>query len=677
MTLFKYKAFISYSHTESQISKKLLNYLESFRLPRHLSHDYPHLTSVRSIGRIFRDREQLAASDSLEDDIAKSVKESEYLIVLCSKSAAKSLRVAFEINTFLQDNDSANILCLIADGQPDFAAKSGDNCDQCIPEPLVHLCQQTGKTPLAADMRFEGDGTNLAFKKIVASLLNVELDKLMQREARRLQRKTVTISVFGAAVAFVLFALVINVQAAKNAEESAKNMALQQQERAEDLIGFMVDDLVVHKLQELGRVDVIDAVVNKLVDHYTQQDDEMLPPDVLGRKSRVFLELGRVYLRRQDIISSKQMFEKAEQVTKIMLEQYPDSGDALYDYIYTEYWRGRYELLIGNYKNAEKIWRDRAAMFDQLAALSEKKPRFYHEMSHLHIHLGWALMERGEYEEAKSLFEKGLSVRQQLVDRFPSEELWLNNLAGAYHYLAWANEFLGETDSSIANATKSVEIYSKLWKADPGDQRDHSNLARSYRWLAESKYAVGQLQDAKQDILRSVEHFEPVLSFEPDDENKQLQYCWSAVQLIEIQQKLGEYDPDKDVLRTYCPNTNQMIHPEHVKAYNRLLGYRAALLEVEYALQQENFSKAELAIAELDEQLIIESPEVLNSTMGIIVRLRHAIALLKVMKTDDNSRINNIKNTVQRIENMSDMRSPEVLELVAAANGLFSSLYKP
>ncbi|WP_262695162.1 toll/interleukin-1 receptor domain-containing protein [Kordiimonas aquimaris] len=677
MSLYKYKAFISYSHADKATSKQLLNYLERFRIPKYLNNDYSHLKTSYSLGRFFRDREELAATGSLEDKIINAIEQSEYLIVLCSLASAKSKRVAFEIDVFLRSNSPSNILCILIDGEPNFDVSIGTDSENCIPEPLRELSQKRGKTPLAADMRSIGDGHNLAFKKIVAALLEVDMHDLMQREARRLQKKVMSLSVVGAAVIFALLGLVVNVQLAKNAEESAKNLALSQQKRAEDLIGFMVDDLVVSKLQKLGRIEVIDAVVNELVTHYVQQDDNSLTPDALGRKARVFMELGRVYLRRQDEKQAKQMFDQAYFVTKKMLEIHPESTSALYDHIHTLYWLGRYELVLGRFQESANYWRERVALFDRLIAQPDLNRRAYAEVGNLHIHLGWALMELGDYKEAKALFEQGLKVRMHVAELFQSDIAWMNNVAGAYHHLAWADEFLGDKESSIEYSRKSMEIYKKLWVADKTDQRAHLNLARSYRWLAESKYSAGQFRQAKQNLVESLEHLKPVLAFEPDDEDKQLQYCWSAVQLIEVNEKLNEHVPLDQMLKTYCPMADSIIHQGHVKAYNRLLSYRIAITDIEHQIN-EGVSTPQLqqSINSLTAQLNRETDQVLKSVMGKRIKLRHAIAVLKTKNNIENKVMLDIRNTVEHTENNINIAHPEMEKMLGVAKRLLSSSYQ-
>ena len=77
-----YKAFISYSHKDEKFGKWLHKALEKYKIPKELRKDYPSLP--KSLFPIFRDREELHTSSNLGVEILKGLKNSKYLIVICS-----------------------------------------------------------------------------------------------------------------------------------------------------------------------------------------------------------------------------------------------------------------------------------------------------------------------------------------------------------------------------------------------------------------------------------------------------------------------------------------------------------------------------------------------------------------------------------------------------------------
>ena len=80
----KYFAFISYSHKDKDAAKKLQNFIQGYKIPAKLE-DRPDLP--KRIGRIFRDEDELAG-DELTPQIEEALRQSRYLIVVCSPNSA-------------------------------------------------------------------------------------------------------------------------------------------------------------------------------------------------------------------------------------------------------------------------------------------------------------------------------------------------------------------------------------------------------------------------------------------------------------------------------------------------------------------------------------------------------------------------------------------------------------
>ncbi|MFM8890910.1 MAG: toll/interleukin-1 receptor domain-containing protein [Planctomycetia bacterium] len=86
-----YVAFISYSHADAAIAKRLHRWLESYRIPRRLVGRETALGTVPPRLRpIFRDREELPTSADLGEQIGAALRASQCLIVICSPRAAQS-----------------------------------------------------------------------------------------------------------------------------------------------------------------------------------------------------------------------------------------------------------------------------------------------------------------------------------------------------------------------------------------------------------------------------------------------------------------------------------------------------------------------------------------------------------------------------------------------------------
>lgn len=197
----KYWAFISYSHTDKQWGDWLHKALETYPVPRRLvGRESRDGTVPPRLFPIFRDREELPVSADLSTNINEALKESRYLIVVCSPRSASSRWVGEEIKTFKRLGREDRILALIVDGEPNASeGKAGFRAeDECFPEPMRYRVDANGELssvrtePIAADARKGKDGRENAKLKLLAGLLGVGYDGLRQRDnERRLRRARV------------------------------------------------------------------------------------------------------------------------------------------------------------------------------------------------------------------------------------------------------------------------------------------------------------------------------------------------------------------------------------------------------------------------------------------------------------------------------------------------------
>jgi len=88
----RYYAFLSYSHQDKQLADWLHRELEKFRVPTALAGKLTaHGVVPRRLTPIFRDQHDLSAGGDLAVEIKAALAASQFLVVLCSPTAARSL----------------------------------------------------------------------------------------------------------------------------------------------------------------------------------------------------------------------------------------------------------------------------------------------------------------------------------------------------------------------------------------------------------------------------------------------------------------------------------------------------------------------------------------------------------------------------------------------------------
>ena len=97
----RYYAFLSYSHRDKELADWLHRELERFRVPRTIAGKLTANGVVpHRLVPIFRDQHDLSAGGELADEIKAALAASQFLVVLCSPTAAKSRWTTTEIESF-------------------------------------------------------------------------------------------------------------------------------------------------------------------------------------------------------------------------------------------------------------------------------------------------------------------------------------------------------------------------------------------------------------------------------------------------------------------------------------------------------------------------------------------------------------------------------------------------
>ncbi|MDO5725993.1 MAG: TIR domain-containing protein [Tissierellia bacterium] len=241
---YKFDAFISYRHLEpdQSIAKEVHKMIETFKAPKEFNID-----GKRRTFRVFRDREELAAKD-LSESIESALRNSRYLIVICSKRTKLSEWCIKEIQTFRKMHGDKNIIPVLIEGEP-FEA---------FPWPLRELKRSQDvdtedlQDVLAADLRPKEIINNnflgydflekndkkrlikltkeskelLKFEKyrIMATILGCTFGDLKQRDKERKNKLIISISSIVAAALLVFGLFMAN---AYNKAEKARKIAVQ------------------------------------------------------------------------------------------------------------------------------------------------------------------------------------------------------------------------------------------------------------------------------------------------------------------------------------------------------------------------------------------------------------------------------------------------------------------
>lgn len=203
----KYWAFISYSSKDKRWGQWLHKRLENYPIPKEFQGTELGEGAVlgNRLRPVFRDRDELAGSAELGPAILRALRQSRYLVVLCSPNSARSEWVNKEIEDFKAITSVGRILALILEGEPNATSNPAvDDALECFPPALRYPTE-----PLAGDLRREGDGKERGFLKVLSGIAQLDFDALYRRHERSQRRRRSIIGSLSLAVIIVLVGLTL------------------------------------------------------------------------------------------------------------------------------------------------------------------------------------------------------------------------------------------------------------------------------------------------------------------------------------------------------------------------------------------------------------------------------------------------------------------------------------
>ena len=456
-----YYAFLSYSHKDQEMADWLHRELEHFRVPSSLAGQLTGSGVIpKRLRPIFRDRHELAAADDLGEEIREALASSRFLIVLCSPDAAKSRWVNAEIETFKRTRPDGCVLAAIVAGDPFASDVAGHEDEECFPPALRQKYDRRGRPtgkraePLAADLRESGDGKRNGFLKLVAGMLEVGLDDLVQRDATRRHRRLAYLAAACLAGMAVTSALAVT---AIQARDSARD----QRREAEGLVAFMLGDLK-DKLEPIGRLDALDGVGSRVLAYYRNQDASELTDAALLQRARALSLTAQVAYLRGDYDGAARLYREAMEGTAEAVRRSPDDAQRLFDHAQNVFWVGELARRRGQTSGAEAAFREYRTLADRMIALEPDSLKWRMEVQYARENLGIVLMAQRRFPEAARQFESALGPMQSAAAIDPANTSYQLEVSNVLAWLADARFAEGRLDDAIALRQRQVAFLDRL-----------------------------------------------------------------------------------------------------------------------------------------------------------------------------------------------------------------------
>ncbi|MGH8157911.1 MAG: toll/interleukin-1 receptor domain-containing protein [Rhodanobacter sp.] len=528
---FRYYAFISYSHQDKAWADWLHKALETYAVPKRLV-GQTTLAGVipKHLAPIFRDRDELASAHDLGDKVNQALAQSANLIVICSPRSAASRWVQEEVLAYKRLGRSERIFCLMVDGEPNASDLPGRDTEECFASALRFQLDPDGQPttqhaePIAADARSGKDGKGNAKLKLIAGLLDIDFDRLKQRELRRRNRRLAAVTsmalvVMALTTTLAVFALI------------SRHDARRRQAQAEDILGFMLGDLR-GKLATVGRLDLMVAVDDKATAYFGTLQPRDLNEHALEQQARLLTGIGQVRLDQGHDDKAMLAFRDSYARSSELLRRQPGNGQRLFDRAQAEYWIGFAFWRQGQLDNAEtwlRRYRDSAL---KLAAMDRTNFAWQREVAYGQENLATLDLARGLDKPAERIFRDAYELYLGWMKTHPHDTGLRDEAANIASYLGSLAMQDGRLAEARARYAEQVTDISDNRAAEPDNAQWESEWPDASVFLAEVQADTGDAADARRGSADATALDEMLAKQDPTNKTWQLQlgkgYWWLA-----------------------------------------------------------------------------------------------------------------------------------------------------
>jgi tetratricopeptide (TPR) repeat protein len=521
----RYYAFLSYSHKDKELADWLHRELERFRVPHSLAGRLTaHGVVPRRLTPIFRDQQDLSAGADLAEEIKAALAASQFLVVLCSPTAATSRWTNQEIESFKRTRPEGCVLAAVVAGEPFASDMPGREAEECFPPALRFKYDRRGHQttkraePLAADFREGGEGKRLALLKLVAGMLGVGLDELVQREQTRRQRRLAYVA--AASIAGMAVTSTLAITAVR-----ARDEAREQRRQAEGLVQFMLGDLK-DKLEPIGRLDALDGVGARVLAYYSKQNASELSDDALLQRSRALSLMAQVANLRGDIDGSLRLYREATVGTAEAVRRNPNDPQRLYDHAQNVFYVGEIAQQRKDLRTAEASMREYKRLATRMVALGPDNMKWRMEGQYADFNLGVVLFEQRQFSEATRQFSAASRTIEAISTADPGNRDYRESIAESYAWLSDSLDAQGHFDQAVAARQRDIAVLDRLF-AETHDNNYRQRLIHANRKLGIVYAEQGRVDLALQQFRTAATLADQLLPIEPTN-TRWLEFAFNA-----------------------------------------------------------------------------------------------------------------------------------------------------
>lgn len=291
----------------------------------------------------------------------------------------------------------------------------------------------------------------------------------------------------------------------------AQQRAEQHRAQAENLIGFMLDDLS-RKLQPIARLDLLETVASRALQQLSTLSDTG-DSVALRQRATALREIANIQVEKGDRQSALVALRQAQGILHRLATAHPGDYDVAAEQGQVTFLFGEIAYQQGDVPGAVAHWQDYRAAAETMVAAKPASPDAWLELSYALNNLGSALEEEHKHEAAAGYFAESIALKRRVLVQRPGDQALLADIADSLSWLATAYQGMGRPAAAEPLYRQQIAALDHVLVRSKRAPLWVHRQAQARLWLADLDSALGrsdevmaQLQQAGRDLDGLIRH---------------------------------------------------------------------------------------------------------------------------------------------------------------------------
>ncbi|MCX7553220.1 serine/threonine-protein kinase [Marinicella sp. S1101] len=319
--------------------------------------------------------------------------------------------------------------------------------------------------------------------------------------------------------------------------QQLQQLTIAEKHATDELMNFMLDDLF-ENLERIGRIDVLQSVALKSVDHLAKQDPLTLDQAGHFQTAKAYINTGRVFDHLEQSDQAQDMFQAANE--HLIIANQSPGGEMKYLDLLARLRVYQSQVLpsLGQEQLTAAVLEEAIAAMQQLIQINPQADLM--PLWEARLELSYHLMEYAHEQQANEQVKMVVELATQQLKQHPQNTSWFLANSQSKQMKAWYELDFGDLQQGIDDIKSAIGFAEKSIQLDPEDLKKQNNLRILYNQLGFFYLSAEHQDAAKAAVMEAIRLGDDLKLKAPFNLEYAREHAYSHTTAGEIQQAEGD-----------------------------------------------------------------------------------------------------------------------------------------